>query len=126
MLVEDDPANADIVAQINELLETRVRPAVAGDGGANVRLVDAETLLTKRTFTPLGPGAFSVSGDDCTLTTYDFFNRELYKLHKVLMMVSRKLSYDTSNPHYFAANEERNKYAPPSFVEQLSVQPRRS
>lgn len=33
MLVEDDPANADIVAQINELLETRVRPAVAGDGG---------------------------------------------------------------------------------------------
>ena len=33
MFVEDDPANADIVAQINELLETRVRPAVAGDGG---------------------------------------------------------------------------------------------
>ena len=33
LLVEDDPANADIVAQINELLETRVRPAVAGDGG---------------------------------------------------------------------------------------------
>jgi Fe-S cluster biogenesis protein NfuA len=33
MLVEDDPVNADIVAQINELLETRVRPAVAGDGG---------------------------------------------------------------------------------------------
>ena len=33
MVVEDDPANADIVAQINELLETRVRPAVAGDGG---------------------------------------------------------------------------------------------
>ncbi len=29
----DDPADADIVAQINELLETRVRPAVAGDGG---------------------------------------------------------------------------------------------
>ncbi len=33
LLVEDDPVNADIVAQINELLETRVRPAVAGDGG---------------------------------------------------------------------------------------------
>ena len=33
LLVEDDPANADIVAQINELLEMRVRPAVAGDGG---------------------------------------------------------------------------------------------
>lgn len=33
MVVEDDPANAEIVAQINELLETRVRPAVAGDGG---------------------------------------------------------------------------------------------
>ncbi|MFN2101126.1 NifU family protein [Altererythrobacter sp. MF3-039] len=33
MAVEDDPANADIVAQIHELLETRVRPAVAGDGG---------------------------------------------------------------------------------------------
>jgi Fe-S cluster biogenesis protein NfuA len=31
--IEDDPADADIVAQINELLETRVRPAVAGDGG---------------------------------------------------------------------------------------------
>ncbi|MEW4447567.1 NifU family protein [Qipengyuania sp. JC766] len=33
MLVEEDPADADIVTQINELLETRVRPAVAGDGG---------------------------------------------------------------------------------------------
>ncbi len=33
LIVEDDPENADIVAQINELLETRVRPAVAGDGG---------------------------------------------------------------------------------------------
>ena len=29
----DDPADADIVAQIKELIETRVRPAVAGDGG---------------------------------------------------------------------------------------------
>src|SRR3546814_670024 len=29
----DDPADADIVAQIRELIETRVRPAVAGDGG---------------------------------------------------------------------------------------------
>lgn len=32
-VVEDDPADADIIAQIKELLETRVRPAVAGDGG---------------------------------------------------------------------------------------------
>ncbi|WEK48395.1 MAG: NifU family protein [Candidatus Andeanibacterium colombiense] len=31
--VDDDPADADIVAQIRELLETRIRPAVAGDGG---------------------------------------------------------------------------------------------
>ena len=31
--IGDDPADADIVQQINELLETRVRPAVAGDGG---------------------------------------------------------------------------------------------
>ncbi|MEQ1497933.1 MAG: NifU family protein [Novosphingobium sp.] len=29
----DDPADADIVSQIKELIETRVRPAVAGDGG---------------------------------------------------------------------------------------------
>ncbi|UIP08009.1 NifU family protein [Erythrobacter sp. SDW2] len=33
LLFEADPADADIVEQINELLETRVRPAVAGDGG---------------------------------------------------------------------------------------------
>lgn len=31
--IDDDPANADIVAQIHELLESRIRPAVAGDGG---------------------------------------------------------------------------------------------
>lgn len=30
---DDDPADADVIAQIHELLETRVRPAVAGDGG---------------------------------------------------------------------------------------------
>ena len=29
----DDPADADIVEQIKELIETRVRPAVAADGG---------------------------------------------------------------------------------------------
>ncbi|MEO7654648.1 MAG: NifU family protein [Sphingomicrobium sp.] len=29
----DDPADADIVEQIKELIETRVRPAVAQDGG---------------------------------------------------------------------------------------------
>lgn len=31
--IADDPADADIVAQIRELIETRVQPAVAGDGG---------------------------------------------------------------------------------------------
>ena len=31
--VADDPADAEVVAQIRELIETRVRPAVAGDGG---------------------------------------------------------------------------------------------
>ncbi|WP_260483538.1 NifU family protein [Sphingomicrobium flavum] len=30
---EDDPADADIIEQIKELIETRVRPAVAQDGG---------------------------------------------------------------------------------------------
>ncbi len=30
---EDDPADAEIIEQIKELLETRVRPAVAQDGG---------------------------------------------------------------------------------------------
>ena len=30
---EDDPADAEIVAQIRDLIETRVRPAVANDGG---------------------------------------------------------------------------------------------
>lgn len=29
----DDPADSDVVAQIKELIETRVRPAVANDGG---------------------------------------------------------------------------------------------
>lgn len=33
LLFEESPDDADVVAQINELLETRVRPAVAGDGG---------------------------------------------------------------------------------------------
>ena len=31
--LDDDPADADIIAQIKELVETRVRPAVARDGG---------------------------------------------------------------------------------------------
>ncbi len=31
--VADDPADAEIIAQIKDLIETRVRPAVAGDGG---------------------------------------------------------------------------------------------
>ena len=33
LLVEENAEDEDIIAQINELLETRVRPAVAGDGG---------------------------------------------------------------------------------------------
>ena len=32
-LPNDDPADADIIAQITELIDTRVRPAVANDGG---------------------------------------------------------------------------------------------
>ena len=31
--IGDDPEDADIVAQIRELIETRIRPAVAQDGG---------------------------------------------------------------------------------------------
>ena len=31
--IEDDPADAELVAEIKELIETRVRPAVAQDGG---------------------------------------------------------------------------------------------
>lgn len=31
--MDDDPADADVIDQIKELIETRVRPAVAGDGG---------------------------------------------------------------------------------------------
>ena len=31
--IEEDPADADIIDQIKELLDTRVRPAVAQDGG---------------------------------------------------------------------------------------------
>lgn len=31
--LDDDPADADIITQIKELVETRVRPAVARDGG---------------------------------------------------------------------------------------------
>jgi Fe-S cluster biogenesis protein NfuA len=33
LLFADDPAQTDIVDQIKELLETRIRPAVANDGG---------------------------------------------------------------------------------------------
>ena len=33
MMVEESADDADIITQINELLESRVRPAVAGDGG---------------------------------------------------------------------------------------------
>lgn len=31
--IVDDPADADVVAQIRDLIDTRVRPAVANDGG---------------------------------------------------------------------------------------------
>jgi Fe-S cluster biogenesis protein NfuA len=31
--IDDDPADAEVIEQIKELIETRVRPAVAGDGG---------------------------------------------------------------------------------------------
>jgi Fe-S cluster biogenesis protein NfuA len=31
--LDDDPEDADIVAQIRQLLDDRIRPAVAGDGG---------------------------------------------------------------------------------------------
>ena len=33
MIVEENPEDADVIAQINDLLETKVRPALAGDGG---------------------------------------------------------------------------------------------
>ena len=33
MAVEERPEDSEVIAAINELLETRVRPAVAGDGG---------------------------------------------------------------------------------------------
>lgn len=32
-VIDDNPADAEIIAQIRELIETRVRPAVANDGG---------------------------------------------------------------------------------------------
>ncbi len=32
-MMQDDPKDADVVAQIRELIDTRVRPAVANDGG---------------------------------------------------------------------------------------------
>ncbi len=44
----DDPANADIVIQIRELIETRVRPAVANDGGDIIyRRFDKGTVYLK-------------------------------------------------------------------------------
>ena len=30
---QDDPADEDVIVQIKELIETRIRPAVANDGG---------------------------------------------------------------------------------------------
>jgi Fe-S cluster biogenesis protein NfuA len=44
----DDPADADIIDQIKDLIETRVRPAVAGDGGDIVyRGFDKGTVFLK-------------------------------------------------------------------------------
>ena len=44
----DDPADADIIEQIKELIETRVRPAVANDGGDIVyRGFDKGTVFLK-------------------------------------------------------------------------------
>lgn len=44
----DDPADADIIDQIKELIETRVRPAVANDGGDIVyRGFDKGTVYLK-------------------------------------------------------------------------------
>jgi len=45
---QDDPADEDIVIQIKELIETRVRPAVANDGGDIVyRGFDKGTVYLK-------------------------------------------------------------------------------
>jgi len=45
---QDDPADEDIVVQIKELIETRVRPAVANDGGDIVyRGFDKGTVYLK-------------------------------------------------------------------------------
>ena len=48
MAHNDDPADADIIVQIKELIETRVRPAVANDGGDIVyRGFDKGTVYLK-------------------------------------------------------------------------------
>ena len=58
------------------------------------------TVLENKWAMLLVERSFASSGDETTLATYDYFNRELYKLHKVMMMVSRKLSYDADKPHF--------------------------
>jgi Fe-S cluster biogenesis protein NfuA len=46
--LNDDPADADIILQIRELIDTRVRPAVAADGGDIVyRGFDKGVVLLK-------------------------------------------------------------------------------
>src|SRR4051812_25634728 len=47
--IEEDPADADIIDQIKDLIETRVRPAVAQDGGDIVykRYCDRELSLSR-------------------------------------------------------------------------------
>src|SRR4029450_13057521 len=46
--IEEDPADADIIDQIKELLDTRVRPAVAQDGGDIVYKGDRDAKTHSR------------------------------------------------------------------------------
>jgi hypothetical protein len=78
------------------------------------------TVLENKWAMLLVERSFASSGDETTLATYNYFNRELYKLHKVMMMVSRKLSYDADKPHFYS-NLERYAYTPPDFVDRICV-----
>lgn len=78
------------------------------------------TVLQNKWAMLLVERSFASSGDATTLATYDYFNRELYKLHKVMMMLSRKLSYDADKPHFYS-NLERYAYTPPDFVDRICV-----
>lgn len=78
------------------------------------------TVLENKWAMLLVERSFASSGDETTLATYNYFNRELYKLHKVMMMVSRKLSYDADKPHFYS-NLDRYAYTPPDFVDRICV-----